>query len=74
MDRNQAFIHNVKMEEVPWQRLTTAYGRATDLPKFLDDLFYSFWYYSYQELLECNPKLKKLRKYEKAYKLQSLMD
>lgn len=31
MDQNQAYIQNLKLEEVPWHRITTAYGLATDL-------------------------------------------
>lgn len=33
MDNNEAYIQNVKVEEIPWHRITTAYGRATDFPR-----------------------------------------
>lgn len=31
---NESFILNLKMDDVPWQRLTSAYGRCTDFPKY----------------------------------------
>lgn len=31
---NQTYIHNVKMEEIVWHRLTTAYDRATAFPEY----------------------------------------
>ncbi len=31
---NQTYIHNVKMEEIIWHRLTTAYDRATAFPEY----------------------------------------
>nr|WP_304956127.1 hypothetical protein [uncultured Acetatifactor sp.] len=34
-DSNEAFIDSLKIEDVPWGRLTTAYGRAGDLPEYL---------------------------------------
>ena len=39
MEPNQAYIQNLKVEDVPWHRLTTAYGRATDFPKYLAALW-----------------------------------
>ena len=30
----QEYIHNVKVEDIPWHRITTTYGRATDFPKY----------------------------------------
>lgn len=39
MDTNQEFIQNLKVKDVPWHRLTTAYGRATDFPKYFDVLW-----------------------------------
>lgn len=34
MNKNEIFVHELKVEEVPWHRLTTAYGRSTDFPKY----------------------------------------
>ncbi|MDE7297529.1 MAG: hypothetical protein K2N94_01710 [Lachnospiraceae bacterium] len=34
MDKNQAYIQNLSIKEVPWHRLTTPYGRATDFPEY----------------------------------------
>lgn len=34
MDKNLQYIQNVKMEDVPWNRLTTAYVRATAFPEY----------------------------------------
>lgn len=39
MDNNQLLIQNLKMNEVPWHRITTAYGRATEFPKYLKTLW-----------------------------------
>ena len=38
MADNNNFIQTVKSEEIPWQRLTTAYGRASGFPKYFDVL------------------------------------
>ena len=38
MDENQVFLSNVKIEDVPWHRLVTTYGRATDFPSHFDAL------------------------------------
>lgn len=35
MDQNKEFINNLKIEDVPWNRIVTAYGMATELPKYL---------------------------------------
>ena len=35
MTDNNIFIQTVKIDEIPWHRLTTAYGRATDFPGYL---------------------------------------
>ena len=35
MTDNNSFIQIVKIDEIPWHRLTTAYGRATDFPEYL---------------------------------------
>lgn len=32
------YIHNVKVEDIPWHRITTTYGRATDFPKYFEIL------------------------------------
>ncbi|MFG6384356.1 MAG: hypothetical protein K1V96_08890 [Lachnospiraceae bacterium] len=34
MNKNQVYIEELKIEEVPWNRITTAYGRATDFPQY----------------------------------------
>jgi hypothetical protein len=34
-DSNEKFIDSIKMEDVPWGKLTTAYGRAADFPEYL---------------------------------------
>ena len=36
---NLQYIENVKIEDIPWHRLTTAYKRATDFDKYFDVLF-----------------------------------
>lgn len=36
---NLQYIENVKAEDIPWHRLTTAYKRATDFDKYFDVLF-----------------------------------
>lgn len=33
------YIETVKVSDIPWHRLTTSYGRATDFPKELDVLW-----------------------------------
>ena len=38
MADNNNFIQTVKSDEIPWQRLTTAYGRASGFPKYFDVL------------------------------------
>ena len=38
MADNNNFIQTVKSDEIPWQRLTTAYGRATGFPQYFDVL------------------------------------
>lgn len=35
---NNNFIQTIKIDEIPWHRLTTAYGRATEFPKYFDVL------------------------------------
>ena len=34
MNKNQEYIEHLKVEEVPWHRITTTYGRATDFPQY----------------------------------------
>ena len=36
---NLQYIENVKLRDIPWHRLTTAYKRATDFDKYFDVLF-----------------------------------
>ena len=35
----QTYIETVQVSEIPWHRLTTTYGRATDFPEALDVLW-----------------------------------
>ena len=39
MDKTQAYMQNLKMEEVPWGRLDTAYGRAGDFPEYFKTIW-----------------------------------
>ena len=36
--KNNSYIHNLKMEDVPWHRLPTTYGRATLFPQCFEIL------------------------------------
>lgn len=38
MNEERAYIENLKIEDVPWHRLTTPYGRATEMPKYLEEM------------------------------------
>lgn len=38
MDQNEEFIRNLKIEDVPWSRIVTAYGMATEMPGYLKTL------------------------------------
>jgi hypothetical protein len=35
----QSYIENVQISDIPWHRLTTSYGRATDFPAHLEVLW-----------------------------------
>ena len=35
----QRYIETVQISDIPWHRLTTSYGRATDFPRALDTLW-----------------------------------
>lgn len=35
----QTYIETVQVSDIPWHRLTTTYGRATDFPAELDVLW-----------------------------------
>ena len=37
-DSNLCYIENVKVQDIPWHRLTTTYKRATDFPKCFEIL------------------------------------
>ena len=37
-DSTLRYIENVKVQDIPWHRLTTTYKRATDFPKFFEIL------------------------------------
>ena len=39
MDKNQAYVQNVTIEEVPWHRITTAYDMASDFPEFFNEIW-----------------------------------
>ena len=36
----QTYIETVQVNDIPWHRLTTTYGRATDFPEPLDVLWH----------------------------------
>ena len=36
MNKNQKFVSSVKITDIPWPRLATAYGRATDFPLYFE--------------------------------------
>ena len=36
--KNNSYIHNLKIEDVPWHRLPTTYGRATLFPQYFEIL------------------------------------
>lgn len=38
MNANQAWIQNLTIQEVPWRRLATPYGRAADFPAHFKDM------------------------------------
>lgn len=38
MNENQTFITNAKIADIPWHRLATTYGRATDFPWYFGAL------------------------------------
>ena len=38
IERNQNYIRTVKLEEIPWHRITTTYGRATLFPHYFEML------------------------------------
>lgn len=39
MDKNRLFMQNLMADEVPWHRITTAYGRATKFPEYFKSLY-----------------------------------
>lgn len=38
-EKNKAYITGLDVRDVPWHRLTTAYGRGTDFPVYFETLF-----------------------------------
>ena len=38
-EENKAYITGLDVRDVPWHRLTTAYGRGTDFPVYFETLF-----------------------------------
>lgn len=38
MDKNKSYIKNVNIQDIPWHKMVSTYGRATDFPKYFDDL------------------------------------
>lgn len=38
MNQIESYIQTLKIDEVPWHRLTTAYGRASDFPKLFQQI------------------------------------
>lgn len=39
IDKNQSFIQNLNVDEVPWHRITAAYGRATEFPEYFKIMY-----------------------------------
>lgn len=39
MDKNRLIMQNLMTDEVPWHRMTTAYGRATKFPEYFKSLY-----------------------------------
>ena len=39
MDKNQTYVQNVKLEEIPWHRITTAYSVASDFPEYFNKIW-----------------------------------
>lgn len=39
MDKNRLFMQNLVADEVPWHRMTAAYGRATKFPEYFKSLY-----------------------------------
>ena len=37
-EENRTYIRNLQVSDVPWHRLTTTYGRATDYPTHFEVL------------------------------------
>ena len=37
-EENKAYITGLDVRDVPWHRLTTAYGRGTDFPVYFETL------------------------------------
>ena len=38
-EENKTYIMNLTVADVPWHRLTTAYGRGTDFPTYFKTLW-----------------------------------
>ena len=38
MEQNKIYIETVQVSDIPWHRLTTPYGRATDFPSLFENL------------------------------------
>ena len=36
--KSNSYIHNLKIEDVPWHRIPTTYGRATLFPQYFEIL------------------------------------
>lgn len=39
MDKNRLIMQNLMTDEVPWHRMTTAYGRATKFTEYFKSLY-----------------------------------
>lgn len=39
MDKNRLFMQNLVADEVPWHRMTTAYGRETKFTEYFKSLY-----------------------------------
>lgn len=36
MNKTESYINNLNLADIPWSRLTTPYGRATDFPQYFE--------------------------------------
>ncbi|WP_144788220.1 hypothetical protein [Lysinibacillus fusiformis] len=47
---------NQNISNIPWQQLTTPYGRGTDIPRLIEqEAFLGYYYFSFLLLQEATP-------------------